>query len=95
MTSSFVRTYMTSAETTATHTPPRSIRVPDELWKAAKYLSEVRGETISDILNVALATYVLGGMTQEDRRVTEIDREALARRIPEEEVRRIIRRRTP
>lgn len=86
---------MTSAETTVTHTPPRSVRVPEELWSAARWLATARQETLSDVVNAALAAYVLAGMTEEDRRVTDVDKEKLHRTISEEEVRRIIRRRTP
>lgn len=34
----------------ATHTPPRSVRVPDEVWQAAKAEAERRGETVSDAI---------------------------------------------
>lgn len=30
-----------------THTPPRSIRVPDDVWKAAQEEAERRGETVT------------------------------------------------
>jgi hypothetical protein len=82
-----------TAETTTT--PPRSVRVPDELWKAGRWLADVRRETLSDVLNVALAQYVLDGMLDREGELTDIDRQKLHDTISEKEVRRIIRRRTP
>ena len=87
---------MPTADTVETATtPPRSVRVPNELWWAAKYLSEVRRETLSDLINATLAQYVLDGMNDPDDELTDIDRKKLRDLIPEKEVRRIIRRRTP
>ena len=43
-----------------THTPPRSIRVPDDLWDSAKEEAARRGETVTDAVNRALRRYVLG-----------------------------------
>lgn len=39
-------------------TPTRAIRVPDELWRAAKDIARDRGETLSDVLRDALVEYV-------------------------------------
>ena len=39
-------------------TKARSIRVPDELWEAAKAIAENRYETLSDVIRRALVTYV-------------------------------------
>lgn len=36
----------------------RNVRVPDELWEAAKAVAEERGESLSDIIRAALASYV-------------------------------------
>lgn len=74
-------------------TPPRSVRIPDELWGAGRWVATARRETLSDVINVAVAQYVLDGM--EDEELTDIDRQKLRDLIPEKEVRRIIRRRTP
>lgn len=41
-----------------THTPPRSIRVPDELWQKAKVEAERRGETVTDAIVRMLTRYV-------------------------------------
>jgi hypothetical protein len=41
----------------ATHTPPRSIRVPDPIWAAAKEAAERRGETVSDAVVRFLRRY--------------------------------------
>jgi hypothetical protein len=83
-----------SAETIeSTTTPPRSVRIPDELWKAGRWLADIRRETLSDVINVAVAQYVLDGMQDED--LTDIDLQKLHDTISEKEVRRIIRRRTP
>jgi hypothetical protein len=39
-------------------TPARSVRVPDDLWAAAKAKAEERGETVTDALVRALERYV-------------------------------------
>lgn len=39
-------------------TTPRAIRVDDDLWDAAKTATEDRGETISDVVRLALIAYV-------------------------------------
>jgi hypothetical protein len=39
-------------------TPLRNIRVPDDLWTAAKAKAESRGETVTDVLIRALRRYV-------------------------------------
>jgi hypothetical protein len=39
-------------------TPPRSVRVPDDLWQAAKARAEDKGETVTDVLVRALTNYV-------------------------------------
>jgi len=41
-----------------THTPPRSIRVPDDVWDAARQKAAERGETISQVVVDALRRYV-------------------------------------
>lgn len=38
--------------------PARSIRVPDDLWQAAKERAAERGETVTDVLIRALRRYV-------------------------------------
>jgi hypothetical protein len=38
--------------------PPRSVRVPDPLWAAAKDRAAERGETVSDVILRALKRYV-------------------------------------
>jgi len=38
--------------------PARSVRVPDDLWTAAKAEAERRGETVTDVLLRALRRYV-------------------------------------
>ena len=40
-----------------THTPPRSIRVPDHVWTAAKVAAEERGETVTDAVIRFLTRY--------------------------------------
>lgn len=40
-----------------THTPPRSIRVPDEIWNAAKEAAAQRGETVTDAVVRFLTRY--------------------------------------
>jgi hypothetical protein len=42
----------------STHTPPRSIRIGEELWNAAKAKAGDRGETLTDVLVRALREYV-------------------------------------
>ena len=39
-------------------TPIRPVRVPDELWEAAKATAAARGETVSAVLVRALNEYV-------------------------------------
>lgn len=39
------------------HTPPRSIRVPDAVWQAAKDAAEQRGETVTDAVVRFLTRY--------------------------------------
>ena len=39
-------------------TPHRSIRVPDEVWDAAKRIARDRGETVTDVVLRALRRYV-------------------------------------
>lgn len=41
-----------------THTPARSIRVPDALWEAAQAAAEENGESVSDVVRKALEAYV-------------------------------------
>jgi hypothetical protein len=38
--------------------PARAVRVPDELWDAAKAKAAGRGETVSDVIRRALERYV-------------------------------------
>ena len=39
-------------------TPHRSVRVPDELWEAAKRAAADNGETLTDVILRALKRYV-------------------------------------
>lgn len=39
-------------------TPQRTIRVPDDLWQAAKEKAKRRGETVTEVLVAALKRYV-------------------------------------
>ena len=39
-------------------TPARSVRIPDELWKAAQAIAATRGETVTDVITEALKRYV-------------------------------------
>jgi len=39
------------------NTPPRSVRIPDELWHAAAVEAERRGETITDAIVRSLKRY--------------------------------------
>jgi macrodomain Ter protein organizer (MatP/YcbG family) len=41
-----------------THTPPRSVRVEEELWRAAQARAAERGETVTDAIVRALRRYV-------------------------------------
>lgn len=47
-----------------THTPPRSFRVPPEVWEAAKAEAERRGETVTDAVLRFLRRY---GQSQTSR----------------------------
>ena len=44
-----------------TPTPPRSVRIPDELWDAARVTADANGETITDVVVRALTRYVKRG----------------------------------
>lgn len=83
------------SETTPTTTPPRSVRIPDELWQAGRWVGTARRETLSDVINVAVAQYVLDGMQDTSGKLTDTDKKKLHDLISEDEVKRIIRRRTP
>lgn len=39
-------------------TPLRNIRIPDDLWTAAKAVAGQRGETLTDVIQAALRRYV-------------------------------------
>ena len=39
-------------------TPRRSVRVPTDLWQAAKEKAKRRGETVTDVIIRALKAYV-------------------------------------
>ena len=39
-------------------TPVRSVRVPDDLWKAVKRIASDRGETVTEVIVQALRRYV-------------------------------------
>lgn len=39
-------------------TPNRSVRVPEELWAAARAIAAGRGETLTDVIVRALIEYV-------------------------------------
>lgn len=41
-----------------THTPPRSVRVDDDLWRQAKAKAASEGRTVSDVVVAALRRYV-------------------------------------
>lgn len=41
-----------------THTPLRNVRVPDDVWNAAKAAAQGRGETVSEVINAALRRYI-------------------------------------
>lgn len=38
-------------------TPQRTVRVPDDVWKAAQSKAAERGENLSDVIRKALARY--------------------------------------
>lgn len=39
------------------HTPPRSIRVPEDVWQLAKSVAAERGETVTDAVVRFLRRY--------------------------------------
>jgi hypothetical protein len=47
------------------NTPQRTIRVPDPEWDAAKEAAEANGETLSDVIRVALRRYVARNAKRE------------------------------
>lgn len=42
----------------ADETKARSVRIPDELWEAAKAVADSRYETLSEVIRRALVNYV-------------------------------------
>lgn len=52
----------------APRTPNRSVRVPEDLWAAARVIAAEHGETVTDVIVRALAAYVRtkGETTKED-----------------------------
>ena len=56
-----------------THTPPRSVRVPDDVWAAAKAEAERRGETVTDAVVRFLRRYGRpgGGVRRSSRDTAE------------------------
>ncbi|HKY58331.1 MAG TPA: hypothetical protein VJL80_09860 [Aeromicrobium sp.] len=47
-------------------TPNRTVRVPDEVWDAAKRVAADRGETITSVIIRALERYVRAHPLDED-----------------------------
>lgn len=41
-----------------THTPPRSMRIPNDLWEAAKAKAAREGRTVTDVVVERLRRYV-------------------------------------
>ena len=41
-------------------TPIRSVRIPDEEWRAAQERAAERGETVTDVIRRALERYARG-----------------------------------
>jgi hypothetical protein len=41
-----------------THTPRRTVRLPDELWEAAKAYADEEGRTVTDVIEEGLRRYV-------------------------------------
>lgn len=50
-----------------THTPPRSIRVPNDIWKAAQARAASEGRTVTDVLVAYLRRYGAKQPTRGDR----------------------------
>lgn len=56
-------------------TPKRAVRIPDELWSAARRKAKERGEDVSTVVRAALEIYVISdppipGDTDSDERPT-------------------------
>lgn len=47
-------------------TPRRTIRVPDAEWDAAKAVADENGETLSDVIRLALRRYVARNAKRRD-----------------------------
>jgi hypothetical protein len=41
-------------------TPQRSVRVPDDVWQAAKVRPDEEGRTLSDVVRASLESYAKG-----------------------------------
>jgi hypothetical protein len=46
---------------TRPHTPPRSVRIPDPVWDAARERAQREGTTVSAVILRALQRYGKGG----------------------------------
>jgi predicted transcriptional regulator len=51
---------------TPSRTPVRSVRVPDDLWRAAQQAAQDQGETVSEVIVRALDQYARSGGWQVD-----------------------------
>jgi hypothetical protein len=45
---------------------PKSVRVPDDLWRAAQVKADERGEVLSEVIRAALERYVRRPSTPRD-----------------------------
>lgn len=55
---SFATRWKTLTMPNAPRTPNRSVRVPEQLWAAARALAASHGETITDVIVRCLQNYV-------------------------------------
>lgn len=53
------------------NTPQRSIRIPHDEWEAAKAAADDRGETLSDVIRMALRRYAARHAKQAGKNGTE------------------------
>jgi LDH2 family malate/lactate/ureidoglycolate dehydrogenase len=50
------------------NTPPRSVRIPDHIWRAARERAEREGTTVTAVILRALTRYGQGPRVDQERR---------------------------
>lgn len=70
-----------AAKVNANHTPPRSIRVPDEIWEAMQAAAAEQGTSVSAETNRFYAQFIKNHLRNKELGVTETPLERTLRRL--------------